>query len=93
MSEKIGRFEIRERVGRGGMGTVYKGWDPSLNRVVAIKQISSDVDVTDDLRLRFHDEARKCAALTHPNVVTIFEIGEHDGRLFIVMEFLEGEEL
>jgi len=86
-------LEILELVGRGGMGVVYKAWDPTLYRIVAIKVISQDLETTGEIRERFNDEARRNAALTHPNLVTIFEMGEDDGQLFIVMELLEGEEL
>src|SRR5262245_23558562 len=93
MIQKIGKYEVRARIGRGGMGTVFRAHDPVLDRPVAIKIISEDIPVTEDLRARFFREAQACARLSHPNIVTIFEMGEDDGRLYIVMEFLEGEEL
>jgi serine/threonine-protein kinase len=93
MPEKIGRYEDLEVIGRGGMGVIYKARDPVLERSVALKVISS-VELTDDLRARFYREARACARLRdHPNIVTIHDMGEDAGRLFIVMELLEGEEL
>src|SRR5215469_9362089 len=91
--EKIGKYQILERIGRGGMGTIFKAHDPILNRPVALKVISTDVEVTDELRARFLREAQACARLRHPNIVTVYDLGEDDGRLFIVMELLEGEEL
>src|SRR5690349_11834073 len=93
MAEKIGKYHIIERVGRGGMGMIYKAHDPMLDRLVALKVISSEVDVTEELRARFFREAQACARLSHPNIVTVYDMGEDAGRLFIVMEFLEGEEL
>ena len=93
MIQRLGKYRIIERIGRGGMGMVYKAHDPMLDRTVALKVISSDVDVTDELRARFFREAQACARLSHPNVITVFDMGEEDGQLFIVMEFLEGEEL
>ena len=93
MPEKIGKYRILERIGRGGMGTVLKAHDPVLDRVVALKVISSDVEVTDELRARFFREAQACARLSHPNIITVYDLAEVDGHLFIVMEFLEGEEL
>ena len=75
------------------MGTVFKAHDPILDRTVALKVISGDVEVTDELRARFFREAQACARLSHPNIVTVYDMGEEAGRLFIVMEFLEGEEL
>src|SRR5215813_10221988 len=93
MADRIGKYQILERIGRGGMGTIYKGHDPDLERSVALKVISNEVEVTDELRARFFREAQACARLNHPNIVTVYEMGEEAGRLFIVMEMLEGEEL
>jgi predicted Ser/Thr protein kinase/outer membrane biosynthesis protein TonB len=92
-SETIGKYQILERIGRGGMGMIFKAHDPVLNRPVALKVISTEVEVTDELRARFFREAQACARLSHPNIVTVYDMGEDDGRLFIVMELLEGEEL
>src|SRR5262245_34196876 len=93
MAERIGRYEDLEVIGRGGMGMIYKARDPVLERSVALKVISS-VEITPDLRARFYREARACARLRdHPNIITIYDMGEDAGRLFIVMELLEGEEL
>jgi hypothetical protein len=93
MIEKIGKYRILERVGRGGMGTVFKAHDPILNRLVALKVISGEVEVSDELKARFFREARACAKLNHPNIILVYDLGEDQDRLFIVMEFLEGEEL
>src|SRR5262245_54847604 len=93
MIEKIGKFRILERIGRGGMGTVFKAHDPVLDRPVAIKVISPEVEVTDELKARLFREAHACAKLNHRNIITVYELGEDEGRLFIVMEFLEGQEL
>jgi tetratricopeptide (TPR) repeat protein len=93
MVQQLGKYRIVERIGRGGMGTVYKAHDPMLDRTVALKVISTDVDITDDLRTRFFREAQACARLSHPNVVTVYDMGDENGHLYIVMEFLEGEEL
>jgi predicted Ser/Thr protein kinase len=91
--EKVGKYEIVERIGRGGMGLVFKAHDPVLDRFVALKVISTEADVTDELRTRFFREAQACAKLSHPNIVTVYDMGEDQGRLFFVMELLEGEEL
>ena len=93
MIERLGKYQISEQIGRGGMGAVYKASDPLLKRVVALKVISENVDESDDLRARFFREAQACAQLSHPNIITIYDLGEDAGRLFIVMEYLEGEEL
>src|SRR6185295_19721799 len=93
MPEQIGKYHVLGRIGRGGMGMVYKAHDPILDRPVALKVISPEIEVTDELRARFFREAQACARLSHPNIVTIYDMGEHDGRLFIVMELLDGDEL
>src|SRR5215813_2434094 len=93
MAERIGKYQILERIGRGGMGTIFKAHDPVLDRPVALKMISNEVEVTDELRARFFREAQACARLSHRNIVTVYDMGEEQGRLFIVMEMLDGEEL
>src|SRR6185436_14813199 len=93
MPEKIGKYEIIERLGRGGMGTIFKAHDPVLDRFVAVKVISTEIEITDELRARFFREAQACARLSHPNIVTVYAMGDEDGQLFIVMELLEGEDL
>ena len=92
MAEKIGKYEVVEQIGRGGMGTIFRARDPILQRSVAIK-VMTDLEVTPELRARFFREAQACARITHPNIVIIHDMGEDAGRLFIVMELLEGEEL
>jgi serine/threonine-protein kinase len=86
----IGRFQVLRRIARGGMGTLYLAWDPKLDRQIAIKVLTDD---NDDLRERFSREARSAAQLHHPHIVTIFDVGEHDGQPFIAMEYIEGETL
>jgi eukaryotic-like serine/threonine-protein kinase len=93
MVKRIGKYQIVTRIGRGAMGDVYKAHDPVLDRLVALKVISGEIEVTDDLRARFFREAQAGAKLAHPNIVTVHDLAEEDGQLFIVMEFLEGEEL
>src|SRR3954454_23706462 len=90
---RIGRFEITDRMGRGGMGTVYRARDPLLgHRFVAIKVFNADYD-TPELRERFGREAAAAGRLSHPNIVTIYDIGEHGGQPFIAMEYIVGETL
>jgi len=91
-AEKIGKYEVIDLIGRGGMGTIFRARDPVLQRPVALKVISN-LEVTPELRARFFREAQACARITHPNIVIIHDMGEDSGRLFIVMELLEGEEL
>jgi serine/threonine-protein kinase len=89
--EKIGRYQILERVGKGGMGVLYRGIDPVLDREVAIKVMLVDFsDDTEQMRPRFYREAQAAARLQHSNIVTIFEFAEDNNTPYIVMEFLRG---
>jgi len=87
---QVGRYEIQRRLGRGGMGTVYVAHDPVLGRMVAIKMFAGDLDVPDASE-RFAREARAAAALSHPNIVTVFDFGEFASQPYIVMEYVPGE--
>jgi eukaryotic-like serine/threonine-protein kinase len=92
---RIGKYEILAELGRGAMGTVYKAHDPRLDRMVAVKMMSEDLLIEDEMRGRFQREARSAAGLQHPNIVTIFDFGElpGEGSPYIVMELLEGTSL
>ena len=92
LPETIGRFRIQEVLGRGGMGEVYKAFDPTLQRTVAVKTIRPDIDRPDYLERMMH-EAQACARLSHPNIVTIFEAAQADGVVYVAMEFLQGQNL
>jgi TolB-like protein/predicted Ser/Thr protein kinase len=89
----IGRFRIVRFLGRGGMGEVYLADDPRLGRSVALKVLSSEAANDPDRRAFFQREATSAAALNHPNICTIFEVGESDGRPYIAMEAIEGRTL
>ncbi|HET9634351.1 MAG TPA: protein kinase [Gemmatimonadaceae bacterium] len=89
----IGKYKIVELVGEGAMGVVYRGRDTVLDRSVAIKVMNEAIARQDDLRRRFLHEAQAAASLQHPNVVTIFDLGDVEGHLFIAMEFVEGIDL
>src|SRR6187397_1888984 len=92
--ERIGRYQVLERVGKGGMGVLYRGFDPVLDREVAIKLMLTDLNEdTDQMRPRFYREARAAAKLNHRNIVTIFEFAEESNVPYIVMEFLRGTPL
>ena len=90
---KLGPYTIQSLLGSGGMGEVYRAWDSRLNRVVAIKILPASYSADADRLQRFTQEARSAAALNHPNILSIFDIGEERGSPYIVSELLEGQTL
>src|ERR1700680_1379409 len=89
----LGPYEILSALGAGGMGEVYRARDPRLGRDVAIKVLPAAFSVDPDRLRRFEQEARAAAALNHPNILTVHEIGTHDGKPYIVSELLDGQTL
>src|SRR5215468_6951415 len=90
-STKLGRYEIRSKLGEGGMGEVYLACDTKLDRKVALKILQPDVASDRSRMNRFVQEAKAASALNHPNIITIYEVDETDSGHFIATEFIEGE--
>jgi serine/threonine protein kinase len=90
---RLGPYEIVSPAGAGGMGEVYRARDTRLDRTVALKVLPSDLTNDAAARQRFEREARAVAALSHPHICTLHDIGQHDGTDFLVMEYLDGETL
>ena len=92
--QRLGRYMIQRRIGRGAMGAVYLGKDPRINRPVAVKAIPIEKEFEDDelkeARLRFYREAESAGRLTHPNIITVFDAGEDKGLAYIAMEYVPG---
>src|SRR5262249_22960838 len=87
---RIGRYLVLSLVGRGGMGEVYAAYDPELDRRVAIKLMRTVYELD---KRRLAREARALGKLSHPNVVQVHDVGEHEGDVFVAMEFVEGQSL
>src|SRR5947209_3919783 len=87
---RIGRYELRDVLGQGGFGTVYRAWDPSLRRPVALKLLASHLAADPTIRRKFLGEAQALAGLRHPNIVIVHDVGEADGIPFFTMELIEG---
>src|SRR3990170_2506791 len=93
INHTLKRYRLTAKLGTGGMGTVYKGLDTSLNREVAIKIMHPQYAEDPAFRQRFQQEARVAAKLDHPGIVKVFDFDESQGQLFIVMEFISGSNL
>src|SRR5262249_23872361 len=88
--KRIGRYELTARIGRGAMGVVYQARDEVMRSDVALKVLTADFEDDPEIRTRFLREAQAAAGLSHPNIITIFDVGEENDRFFIVMELLRG---
>jgi serine/threonine protein kinase len=89
----LGNYDILDKLGEGGMGEVWRARDRRLQRIIALKILPRDVAADPARRARFEQEARALGALNHPNIVAIYDLGEDDGRAYLVSELVEGETL
>ena len=92
IGQTVGKYRVEERIGRGGMGTVYRAVDETLRREVAIKVLNSELN-DPEVAKRFRTEAITVARLNHAGIATVYELFEHDGQWLMVMEFVRGETL
>lgn len=93
VGKMISHYNILGKLGEGGVGEVYLAEDTGLNRKVALKFLPTHYTADAELKSRLGCEAKAAAALNHPNMITVYEIGEHEGCAYIAMEYIEGESL
>jgi serine/threonine protein kinase len=92
-SRKIGRYQIKEEIGRGGMATVYRAFDPNFNREVAVKVLPREMMHNLKFRAQFKRELKTIASLEHPAIVPVYDVGEDNGQSYFVMRFMAGGSL
>ena len=93
LGQELGHYRIEKKIGQGGMGSVYPATDVRLERQVAIKVLTSEVTADEERPQRFHQEAMLAAAFNHPNIATVYDVGEESDATYIVMEYVRGRSL
>ena len=89
----FGRYEILDKLGEGAMGVVYRAQDAALGRVVALKMLSAELGGEEELHQRFQREAEAIGRLSHPHIVTVYDMGDAEGQLYMAMELLDGQDM
>src|SRR5262247_2095284 len=89
----LGKYEVIAEIATGATGSIYRARDQMLDRQVALKVLRTDPEMDPELKERFYREARVCARLAHPNIITVYDLGEAEGNLYIAMELLSGSDL
>src|SRR5262252_6886180 len=89
----FGRYEILGKLGEGAMGVVYRARDSAIGRVVALKMLAAELGAEEELHQRFQREAEAIGRLSHPNIVTVYDLGDAEGQLYMAMELLDGDDL
>lgn len=93
LGQTVGRYEVKEVIGEGAMATVYRAYDPEIDRSLALKVLKSELCVDDEYLSRFLREAKTAGALSHPNIVTVYDVGKIENNPYIIMELLQGRHL
>ncbi|MBI3693414.1 MAG: protein kinase [Acidobacteria bacterium] len=93
VAQRVGQYELLNEVGRGGMGIVYRAWDQKLHRIVAVKLLPTELSAEPRARERFRREWEVVRSLRHPNIVPFYDSGEHEGQMYLVMDYIEGLDL
>ena len=90
VGQQLGQYQVLEQIGKGGMATVYRAWQPSVKRDVAVKVLRQHMSNDDEFLRRFYHEVEIVASLQHPHILPVYDFGEHEGMPYVVMAYLSG---